>query len=571
MKNLRKKNNSISLEQTVQKLEQVVTSALEIRSLRESFEDISHKYTEAQKEGDRHYLMLTASKLENENLKKALEEMSRKYTEAQTKRDGHYLKLIALETRYKNEESRFKDNIEKLQNKILSLQKQVEIYKRDNTKLSSSLSYNLGYALVGNKKIVDYFNMPRNIFTAFRNHKKKKDARASENIIESKPIEPDVKIDAVSPNDQPAVNTNKIDNSGNDGKVKISGSIPRSEVLLRGWSAEKTIPGKPTVLAVVDEFTKECFSRVFNFVLPRPDNCIELLHAIKPDFIFIESSWHGNYSTWKYRIAKYAPPPGNELSLLVNEAKSLGIPTVFWNKEDPVHFARFIDSAKNFDYIFTTAQESISAYKAKNSRALVQVLPFAASEDLHAFDPEIERNGKICFAGSYYATRFEERRNDQLMLLDAASCYDFDIFDRNFAVEADSPFAFPKKYQKFVKGSLSYIEMCRAYKEYSIFLNVNSIVNSETMFSRRIFELLLAGTPVISSPSVGIERFFGNDVVWIVESENEAKYAIDRLLNDKNEWLRRSKKGQELVKNNHTYSHRAKFILNTISNTSESI
>ena len=43
-----------------------------------------------------------------------------------------------------------------------------------------------------------------------------------------------------------------------------------------------------------------------------------------------------------------------------------------------------------------------------------------------------------------------------------------------------------------------------AYRAYKIFLNVNSVHESPTMFSRRVFELLSSYTNVLSTPSVGI-------------------------------------------------------------------
>ena len=74
------------------------------------------------------------------------------------------------------------------------------------------------------------------------------------------------------------------------------------------------------------------------------------------DFLFVESSWQGFNDCWKYKIASYPDHPkrnNKDLIRVVNYAKDRGIPTVFWNKEDGVHFDRFIDSARHFDHIFT--------------------------------------------------------------------------------------------------------------------------------------------------------------------------------------------------------------------------
>src|SRR5699024_11804523 len=63
-------------------------------------------------------------------------------------------------------------------------------------------------------------------------------------------------------------------------------------------------------------------------------------------FIFIESSWHGNESEWTKKIAYVTEEKHSYIKNLISYAKSLDIPVVFWNKEDPVHYDHFIETAK---------------------------------------------------------------------------------------------------------------------------------------------------------------------------------------------------------------------------------
>ncbi|MGX4801023.1 CgeB family protein, partial [Pasteurella multocida] len=70
--------------------------------------------------------------------------------------------------------------------------------------------------------------------------------------------------------------------------------------------------------------------------------------------LLVESAWQGYKNRWKYKIASYPENPNRtnrKLARLVQRAKDKGIPTIFWNKEDSIHFDRFIDSAKYFDHI----------------------------------------------------------------------------------------------------------------------------------------------------------------------------------------------------------------------------
>lgn len=138
-------------------------------------------------------------------------------------------------------------------------------------------------------------------------------------------------------------------------------------------------------------------------------------------------------------------------------------------------------------------------------------------------------------------------------LLRAALPLGLDIFDRNYET---GMFPFPDEYKGCVIGSLPYSQLCNEYSKYRVFLNVNSVINSPTMFSRRVFELLACGTPIVSSYALGIEEMFGPDIVWMVETEKQAYEAIHTLLHDDKEWRRRSLAGIRTVFAQHTYAHR---------------
>ena len=342
-----------------------------------------------------------------------------------------------------------------------------------------------------------------------------------------------------------------------------AGEPARKELSVVGWS-QRLEAGKVVAMSVMDEFSRACFAPHANLIEPRPDNWEGLLDRYQPQFLFVESSWRGNSGAWQYRVANYASPPGNEIVEMVTEFRKRGVPTVFWNKEDPVHFNDFIGKAIHFDHVFTTAEEALPNYKGRTT-ANVGVLQFAAEESLHNPVGSSERNSKVCFAGSFYANRFPERRDDQLMLLDAARAYDFDIFDRNHKPNgAASDFSFPERFVDNIRGSLPYAEVNDAYRRYRVFLNVNSVVDSPTMFSRRVFELLACGTPVVSTWSQGTEATFGDDLVWHVRTAEEAKEALSVLMTDDREWTRRSLHGIREVFGKHTYRHRFAQICATI-------
>ena len=315
---------------------------------------------------------------------------------------------------------------------------------------------------------------------------------------------------------------------------------------------------KLNVASVLDAFTSACLSPECNLVPVTPDNWHRELLDQKIDMLFVESAWHGNNDAWDYRIASYEKPPGNELLDIIKWARKYDIPTVFWNKEDPPNFDRFIKRAADFDYIFTTDENCIDRYrKVIPKSAHISALPFAAQPSIHNPILEQSRLNAASFAGTYYADDYEPRRMAMDMLLRSAAKHGLDIFDRMYNVTGAEKkrFEFPLDLQSCIRGSLSYDEMIKAYRRYRVGLNVNSVSDSPTMFSRRVFELLACGTPVVSTESLGISKIF-QGVVPTVTNISEADKVIDQLMTDAYAWLASSVKGMRTVFKSHTYQHR---------------
>lgn len=318
------------------------------------------------------------------------------------------------------------------------------------------------------------------------------------------------------------------------------------------------------VAAVLDRFTASCLRPEARLITFRPDNWRETLEAHPPDVVFVESAWQGNEGAWKYRIATYPTNMGDELLDLVRWAKKRGIPTVFWNKEDPVHFDRFLARSAAFDYVFTSDARCIPKYRAHFGHDRVHALPFAAQPVLHNPVQTEPRTGLVCFAGTYYGSRHDERRRDLAHILLPALEYGLDIYDRQAGIPSSDrdSYSFPDVYQPAIRGRLEYDEMVRAYKRYRVFLNVNSVKDSPTMFSRRVFELLACGTPVVSSYARGIVELLG-DAVFIAESEEDTRRHLEALFNG-GEWARASLRGIRRVLSGHTYRRRLATVWETI-------
>jgi hypothetical protein len=230
---------------------------------------------------------------------------------------------------------------------------------------------------------------------------------------------------------------------------------------------------------------------------------------------------------------------------------------VFWNKEDPVHFERFKEAAALFDHVFTTDANLIPAYeelRGGRTRS-VQALQFAAQPRIHnpmaVVDP---RSPEPVFAGTYYRNRHEDRRASLEMILDAARPVGLIIYDRTLGSESDE-YGFPERFLPHVKGRLTYNQIVDVYKRHRVFLNANSVVDSPTMFSRRVFELLACGTAVLSTESIGMQELFG-DLVPVATSLEDATAKLERLLHDDDHWTDITTRGRRAVLGAHTYRHR---------------
>lgn len=322
--------------------------------------------------------------------------------------------------------------------------------------------------------------------------------------------------------------------------------------------------------AILDTFSAFCFGPEFNSKFLSINNWEEEIQEFKPHFFLAESAWQGNDGQWKYLFNKFSQKPENELRNLLCWCRDNEVPTVFWNKEDPVNFDLFLPVAREFDYIFTTDEECVDKYKEKLGHNNVACLPFAAQAQVH--NPTGCRQELIhagCFAGAWRGSKYPSRARDFEILLDPLlEDEKLVIYDRYASHPDNRELGFPKKYQSAVHGSLPYNLLVDKYKAFSFFLNVNSVSESPTMFSRRVFELLACATPVISTPSLGIQSLLGESVL-ISNSEKATKQLADNLLKDEEYREKVGHLGYRTVMKEHTYSNRAYSLLKEIGLISE--
>ena len=321
----------------------------------------------------------------------------------------------------------------------------------------------------------------------------------------------------------------------------------------------------PTVAAILDTFTEHSFRYEADLLLLSRKNWRAEIEQKRPAFLLVESAFQGNSGEWQYLIVDYEKLEDNPLRELLEFCRSAGIPTVFWNKEDPPHFDDFIGAASEFDFVFTSDADCVPIYRDTLGHDRIYVLPFAAQPRLqNPSRDETWSRYPVCFAGSWIQHRYPERAESLRALLDPAVPLGLHIFDRNLArIEMGPNYRFPERYTHAIKGTLNYQEMLTAYRCYEVMLNVNTVTESPTMFSRRVLESLACGTPVISSESAGMSRMLGGHVRVARSVEDTVEHLLD-LLGDEEARVREGHLAYREVHENHTYKHRMEEIFRRV-------
>lgn len=256
-----------------------------------------------------------------------------------------------------------------------------------------------------------------------------------------------------------------------------------------------------------------------------------LFSAPKFDFILVESCWRGHKDKWRYKIANYPEYPKRDNSDLVkflDLADKYKIPTVFWNKEDGVHFDRFIDSASLFKYILTVDQNCVPKYQSILGEDIkVGVLPFAVQPKFHYPTNIPPKHSHSLFVGSYSHHIHDKRREWQDMAFTSASQYGLTIVDRN-SERKSGVYRYPKLPNMRVLPSVSYDKTGNLFRQYSHCLNVNTITDSPSMFSRRLIEIMACGRLTITNPSLAVSTRFGG-MCEVIDSKEEADELFNQL------------------------------------------
>jgi spore maturation protein CgeB len=333
----------------------------------------------------------------------------------------------------------------------------------------------------------------------------------------------------------------------------------------RGFAAVEVpavAPARPDVRAAVilDPFSELAFRYEWDQITFGPEDWRTVLTEERPDLLFVESAWQGNDGRWRLHMTRDGRP-SQELRDLVAWCRAEGIPTVFWNKEDPPNYDRFLETARLFDQVFTVDADRIPRYQEGLGHDRIDLLPFAAQPRIHNPVRRGSKRYDVAFAGTWFADKHPDRRTQMEYVVGPAREFGVHIWSR--MQKGDKRYRFPRSWRKHVVGSLPYQQMLAAYSSYKVFLNVNSVTGSKTMCSRRLFELSAAQAAVVTAPAASIEPFFG-DTVEVVEDAGQTRTALRALLSNDEYRDRLALRAHRRVFDEHLYAHRVDTVLRSI-------
>lgn len=291
---------------------------------------------------------------------------------------------------------------------------------------------------------------------------------------------------------------------------------------------------------ISDNFTYENINYLFNTVYIKPNTNLD---NVKIDILMCESAWAGIDEQWRDKIFNLDINSPNicktsGLIYILNQCKRKLIPTVYYAKEDPIFYDGFHKCSKLFDLVITTSKECVAKYKQYGCKK-VMTTTFLINPIIH--NPiRNEMLTKIAFPGSYY-TFLDNRSNIMDKILENFCSKNLDIYDRKYLHNKSTyqikklqinkgKCEFPQKYDPLIKPGLTYSQVINnVYKKYKCILNINTVSDSQTMFSRRAMEVAGCGTNIISNYSVGMDKIFGDNIYYLNEKNG---FKFTKNLND---------------------------------------
>lgn len=309
--------------------------------------------------------------------------------------------------------------------------------------------------------------------------------------------------------------------------------------------------GLPLKIAcILDAVSFEYIGYECNLTQLNIDNWEYVLSEETPDLLLVESAYSGSIQLF------YQGGFDPVLSDILCMCKNRNIPTVYWSNELTGHFDFFKESARMFEYIFTTDCNNMQKYKELSNHNNVYLLPFAAQPKIHnPIEKNRNRFGEIALSCSPYDSNLHSYRTIDI-LEKLGHRYNMHIYDESGALFSEGPGDFLSTCSPYIKGYVPSNLHCKLYKRFDAILCSNSM----NFAPRRLYEILACGTGIINLDPIFTE-YMVPEAVNCFNTEYELNLVISQLLTNTLFKERLSLLGQREVFSKHTYRHRLETIL----------
>lgn len=464
------------------------------------------------------------------DLKSKLDNANQKYRLLTSEQIPHYKSKTAAQIK----------TIEELQNSLCHAEAKCNLLEQRLIKTRASLTYQLGYQLKSSASLSGLVQLPKGLIHLYKQAKQRK------TLFEQTPAAL-VQLSALQPPHQPVSSPEPLDNA----------KEAREHLLIPAHHRARSLK----VACILDDFTQSALRFECQLMQLTPGQYASELKSFQPELLFIESAWCGKDNLWSGKVGHNS----QELQNILAWCQERRIPTLFWNKEDPVHFETFLTTARQFDFVFTTDFDCIHRYKEALRHDRIYFLPFACQPAIHNPIELYQRKDAFCFAGAYYRGYPERTRDLGHFIMELPKFRPVEIYDRNYGKD-DVKYQFPEEYHPYILGTLPPDQIDKAYKGYRYSINLNSIKASQTMFARRIYELLGSNTITVSNFSRGLRILFG-DLVFTTDSSTEMLQRLQRTASDQEYTDKLRLAALRKIMQEHTYGHRMDYLLSKVHGT----
>ena len=200
-----------------------------------------------------------------------------------------------------------------------------------------------------------------------------------------------------------------------------------------------------------------------------------------------------------------------------------------------------------------------------SANVTVNTLMFPVQSATHHFTGFNFKYHRANFVGSYSHHVHDKRRIWQDLMFGALQDTDFGltVIDRNSDRKSDN-YRYPVLPGLEVRSAIPHFKTAQIYKDYLVSLNVNTIEDSATMYSRRLVEILACGGIAVTNPSPAVDRYF-REYCHIVRNTEEATALFCRLKHGPTaDDLARAEAGALYVLAEHTWAHRLEEIVRVV-------